>query len=96
MSVPPTKHDHGQSEIWKRPELVASVKEAMTAVAYNLLVLRKRQGLSQERLAELAGLHAKHIQRLEKAAKNTTVATIAALAKALEVPIGTLFRKPRK
>ena len=96
MSAPPSKHDHDRSEIWKRPDLVASVEEAMTAVARNLLTARKRRGLSQERLAELAGLHAKHIQRLEKAAKNTTVATIAALAKALDVPVGHLFRKPRK
>ena len=96
MSVPPSKHDHERSEIWNRPEIVASVESAMSVLARNLLAARKRRGLSQERLAELAGLHAKHIQRLEKAAKNTTVATISALAKALEVPIGTLFRKPRK
>ena len=68
----------------------------MGSLARNLRAIRLTRKLSQEQLAERAGLHAKHVQRLEKAARNTTVATVAALAAALDVPIGMLFRKPRK
>ena len=68
----------------------------MGSLARNLRAIRLKKGFSQEQLAEQAGLHAKHVQRLEKAARNTTIATVAALATALDVPIGVLFRKPRK
>ena len=77
--------------MWERPEVVAAVAQSMTAIGRNLRAIRKRKGLSQEQIAERAGLHAKHVQRLEAGAKNTTVASIAALAAALEVRITRLF-----
>lgn len=52
---------------------------------------RERQGLSQEQLAELAGLHRTYIGMIERAEKNITLNNMAKIAKALGVPLGKFF-----
>lgn len=52
---------------------------------------RKRLGLSQEQLAERAGLHRTYIGMIERAEKNVTLRNIEKIAKALEVQIKDLF-----
>ncbi len=98
ISVKPTpsKHDHDRSEVWDRPELSNAVCETMGAISENLRRFRRSAGLSQETLAEKSGLHAKHVQRLEKGAANTTVATIAALAHGLGIKVEALVRESKK
>ena len=91
-----SKHDHDRSEVWERPEIARLVVEAMGSLAANLRVLRKRSGLSQEKLAEVSGLHPKHVQRLEKGAANTTVATLAALAHGLGVRVDKLLMTTKR
>ena len=95
MSRKPSKHDHDRSEVWERADLSAAVGETMAAIGKNLRGIRVRKGYSQEQLAERAGLHAKHVQRLETGANNTTVASLVALAAGLEVKIEAFFRPPR-
>ena len=46
---------------------------------------RERQGISQERLGELAGMHRTYIGMIERAEKNITLPNIAKIAKALGV-----------
>lgn len=46
---------------------------------------RERQGISQERLGELAGMHRTYIGMIERAEKNITLPNIAKLAQALKV-----------
>lgn len=53
--------------------------------------LRVTKGLSQEELADLAGLHRTYIGMIERAEKNITLANIKRIADALEVEIGSLF-----
>jgi len=53
--------------------------------------LRKKAGLTQERLAELAGLHQTYVGGIERGERNVSVRTIAKLATALGVPLSTLF-----
>ena len=53
--------------------------------------LRADQGVSQERLAERAGLHAKYVSRVENRSVNLTLASLVALADALGVDVQTLF-----
>jgi transcriptional regulator with XRE-family HTH domain len=53
-------------------------------LAQNLRRIRKQQSLTQERLAELSGLDARHIQKLEAGEVNTTLKTLAVLAAALD------------
>lgn len=52
---------------------------------------RRRLGLSQEQLAELAGLHRTYIGMIERAEKNITLLNIEKLAKALNLRIRDLF-----
>jgi transcriptional regulator with XRE-family HTH domain len=47
--------------------------------------------LSQEELGELAGLHRTYIGMIERAEKNVTLQNIERIAKALKVPIHSLF-----
>lgn len=52
---------------------------------------RKEKGLSQEQLAENAGLHRTYIGMIERAEKNITLLNIVKIAKALEINIQDLF-----
>lgn len=49
--------------------------------------LRKQQGLSQEKLAEISGLHRTYISSIERGARNPTLTTLNAIAKSLNVKI---------
>ena len=53
---------------------------------------RRRAGLSQEALAERSGVHAKHIQRIERCRCNPNLATLVALAVGLGIEVRTLLR----
>ena len=58
---------------------------------HNVQKYRKELGLSQERLAELAGVHRTYIGMVERAEKNITLCNIEKIAKALNVEIKDLF-----
>ena len=47
--------------------------------------------LSQEELAERAGVHRTYIGMIERAEKNITLENIEKIAKALEIPLGELM-----
>lgn len=53
---------------------------------------RSRQGWTQERAAELAGLNPRHYQKLEDGTVNVTLRTLERLCRAYGVDIGRLFR----
>lgn len=52
---------------------------------------RKKQGMSQEKLAELSGLHRTYIGMIERAEKNITLSNIEKIALALGLKIRDLF-----
>ena len=54
---------------------------------------RARLGLSQEKLAGLAGITTRTVRRIE-AGEETTVGTLAAIAEALGIPFGDLIDDP--
>lgn len=53
--------------------------------------LRKERNLSQEQLADLAGVHRTYIGMIERAEKNITLCNIERIAKALKLDVKDLF-----
>ena len=53
--------------------------------------LRRERGLSQEQLADQAGVHRTYIGMIERAEKNITLCNIERIAKALRLDIKDLF-----
>ena len=60
-------------------------------VGERLRAYRKAKGLSQETLAEYAGLHTTYIGQLERGEKNATIDSISKVANALGVSLSKLF-----
>ena len=57
----------------------------------NVQKYRKAQELSQEKLAELAGVHRTYIGMIERAEKNITLCNMEKIANALKVSISELL-----
>lgn len=65
--------------------------EVLRLFGERLRELRNERGLSQERLAELAGLDRNYIGQIERAERNVALVNIVRIAKALEIAPGELF-----
>jgi transcriptional regulator with XRE-family HTH domain len=59
--------------------------------AENIRKTRKSRGISQEKLAELAGLHRTYIGSVERGERNITIDNMERLARALGVTIQVLL-----
>lgn len=56
--------------------------------------MRRDRELSQEALANSAGVHPKHLSEIERGNKDPRASTVARLAEALGVPIAELYGPP--
>ena len=84
VSRPKFALNHSHSYIMdKRPILLAFGQRVQE--------LRKERNLSQEQLADLAGVHRTYIGMIERAEKNITLHNIEKIANALKVEIKELF-----
>lgn len=54
---------------------------------------RKQQHMSQEKLAELSGLHPTYIGQMERGEKNPTIESLYKICTALHIPITALVEK---
>ncbi len=61
-------------------------------VGANIRALRLQAGLSQDLLSEKAGIFRTYLSRVESGSANPTLLVLVALAQALDVPPGDLFR----
>jgi transcriptional regulator with XRE-family HTH domain len=64
---------------------------AMTILAHNVRKYRDAKKLSQEALANLAGVERSQVSRIERGILNTSVSVIFTLARALEIEPGKLL-----
>lgn len=67
------------------PRRPKDIPAARTTLARNLRRLRARKGLSQEVLADLAGLHRTYVGSVERCERNISIDNIEKLATALGV-----------
>lgn len=65
--------------------------ELLDTLAKNVYHYRTIKGLSQEKLAENAGMHRTFISMIERRGRNVTLGVIEAIAKVLEVDVPTLL-----
>ena len=65
--------------------------EILISFGRKVQMRRKELKLSQEQLAEEAGLHRTYIGMIERAEKNVTLVNIEKIAKALKISISELF-----
>jgi transcriptional regulator with XRE-family HTH domain len=56
---------------------------------------RNRLGISQEELAWRANLHRTYVCDVERGTRNVSLQSIHKLARALEIPVSTLFSESR-
>ena len=63
---------------------------ALIGFGNRLRNLRRERGISQEKLAELAGLHRTYIGGVERGERNISLVNMVVLAEALEVSLSTL------
>jgi len=65
--------------------------EVLRLLAARIRKLRQDKGWSQERLAELAGIHRTYLGGIETARRNPSVLNLARIADALDVPVAALL-----
>ena len=66
-------------------------KMLLKHLGLSIKLARVRKELSQEELAELAGLHRTYIGMVERAERNITVINLVQIAKALDISLDKLF-----
>jgi transcriptional regulator with XRE-family HTH domain len=64
----------------------------LVAIGNTVRHFRKKKGVSQEDLAEAAGLHRTYVGMIERGEKNITVLSATRIAKALGVSLSALIR----
>jgi transcriptional regulator with XRE-family HTH domain len=67
------------------------VESARERLARHLRALRASQGLSQEALADLAGLHRTYVGSIERKERNVSLDNVEKLAQALGVDVAEVL-----
>ncbi len=61
-------------------------------MARNVRLLRAERGLSQEALAQEAGVNRTYLSDIERGTRNVSIDNLSRLAKALNVPVWSLLK----
>lgn len=75
-------------------EFEVSFTETRRRISANVESLRKKQKLSQEVLAEHAGLHRTFVSHVERGHRNVTIESLTRIAVALNVEVYELLLLP--
>lgn len=70
---------------------MASDTAMLKSLGKRIRELRNERGLSQEKLAELAGIHENHVRRIEGGTANPSYVVLVKLARALKVTLPELI-----
>ena len=70
-------------------------KQLTQILALSVRKLRHAKGISQERLAEIAGLHRTYVGSVERGERNVTLSSLEVLAEALGVSVPDLLTAQR-
>lgn len=66
-------------------------QEFIVSFGKRLATIRKKKGITQEKLAELVEVHRTYIGFIEQGKRNPSISNIHKIAVALKVPIKDLF-----
>ncbi len=66
-------------------------KQLRDVLAANLLSYRHEKKISQEKLADICGLHRTYIGSIERGERNVTLSSLEVIAKALGVSVPSLL-----
>lgn len=69
------------------------MSEIARTIGQRIRNYRTQKGLSQDKLAELAGVHPTYIGQLERGEKNATLESIERITTALQISLSALFEK---
>ncbi len=83
------RHPDGKSTFRHGRE--ASMESVLVRFGNQLRKVRTATGVSQEKLAELAGLHRTYVSTVERGLRNISLVNIEKLAQALSVPMAKLM-----
>ena len=75
--------------------MIVGSRALLGTIAKNIRKERQKKSLSQEELADLAGIHRTYIGMIERSEKNITVLGLEKVAKALQVDIADLFQQDK-
>jgi transcriptional regulator with XRE-family HTH domain len=67
------------------------LSDVLIRFGQNLRTIREGAGISQEKLAALAGLHRTYVSSVERGERNISLLNIERLARALSVPLAKLM-----
>ena len=65
--------------------------KVFASIGRNIQELRRDRGISQEKLADMVGVHRNHMGRIERGENNTPIYTLYKVAKARKVGARELF-----
>ncbi|GJM44539.1 MAG: hypothetical protein DHS20C21_13810 [Gemmatimonadota bacterium] len=77
------------------PGMVDDLARLQGRFAINVRAFRALRGLTQEQLADRAGIASRHLQKVEVGGVNLTLRTVSRLSHALSVDPSDLFRPER-
>lgn len=69
-------------------------KTFLKTVGQKIRAIRKSKGLSQEKLAELSGIHFTHVSDIENGKVNLSASSLFSIATALDVPYSEIVNMP--
>jgi transcriptional regulator with XRE-family HTH domain len=67
------------------------LSDVLVRFGQRLREVRRQKGISQEKLADLAGLHRTYVSLVERGQCNVSLLNIEKLANALDVPLADLM-----